>query len=131
MRAIWLALGTAVAVAAGCQQIVDPRDVVLTATRGSGDTIVITLSNQSSGNVGYNLCASGLERRNGSSWVPVPAVPERVCTAELRILPPGTDASFRSVYVTPLPPGEYRVTTGVEIPVGTRTVVSSNSFTVN
>lgn len=131
MRALWLALGVTAAVAAGCQVMNPaPQDVTLTATRGSADTIMITLFNRSSRDVGYNLCASALERRSGSNWVPVPTVPDRVCTMELRMLPPGQRASYRSVYVTPLQPGEYRVTTGVEV-AGGWGAVQSNSFVAN
>jgi hypothetical protein len=136
MRSVWFA--PILVLAAGCQQVIDPlqegpvpQDVVLTALHGTGDTITVTLSNRSSGDVGYNLCPSRLEQRSGSSWVHVPPVPERVCTMELRLLPPGQAASARLVYVRPLPQGEYRVTTGVELPGGSWTTVRSNSFTVN
>lgn len=133
MRFVLLAL--AVGVAAGCQ-VVDPivpsptpEGVALRATRGAADTINITLSNRSTGSVGYNLCASGLERRSGSSWAVVPV--HRVCTMELRLLSRGQDVSYRSVYLAPLVRGEYRVTTGVEMPGGAWRVVQSNAFTVN
>ena len=42
------------------------------ATIASGGSMTLTLDNESGGAIGYNLCASGLERRSGGGWHPLP-----------------------------------------------------------
>lgn len=116
----------------GCADPVTPvpTDVILTASRGDGDLVTITLTNGSSELVGYNLCVSSLDRRVAGSWASTGA-PLWICTAELRGLRPGEEASFSAVYLTPMPAGEYRVITGVELENGRGASIASTSFTVD
>lgn len=77
-----------------------------------GDSVTLVLANRSPDPIGYNLCASQLERRAGGEWRPVPE--DRVCTMELRALAPGEEARFELAVPPGLEPGEYRYTTRVE-----------------
>ena len=54
-------------------------------TRGLQErSLELLLRNGSAQAIGYNLCASTLERRSGDGWQPVAS--QRVCTMELRLL---------------------------------------------
>lgn len=77
----------------------------------------LTLDNGSTNQIGYNLCASTLQRREGSGWVDVPT--GEICTMEIRPLQPGTDATFEKRLPAPLEAGEYRYVTSIEDPAGT------------
>lgn len=107
-------------------------DVTLTATPGTvaaGDSLVLTLDNGTPGQIGYNLCASSLERQTADGWEVVPT--DIVCTMELRILEAGQEASYPAALPTPLSPGQYRYNTSVqfmEANEGHR--VTSNAFRV-
>jgi hypothetical protein len=95
----------------------------------AGDTIVLTLLNGSAGDVGYNLCTSALERRTADTWEPVPT--DRVCTMELRLLPPGERATFPLTLPPGAPAGDYSFTTRVEdMAAGTARTVRSNTIRV-
>jgi hypothetical protein len=74
-------------------------------------TLELRLVNQSTGQLGYNLCTSSLERRSGQAWQPVAT--QRICTMELRTLKPGEEARY-PLELDGLPPGEYRASTRVE-----------------
>jgi hypothetical protein len=74
-------------------------------------SLELRLRNDSNRTLGYNLCTSNVERRNGQSWQAVAS--QRICTMELRTLPPGKEARY-SLTLEQLAPGEYRVTTRVE-----------------
>jgi hypothetical protein len=95
----------------------------------AGDSLTLTLSNESSGPVGYNLCSSRLERSAGNDWEPIRE--NRMCTLELRTLPPGEQTTY-SVQLPPtIEPGEYRFATNVEMLDGTaRNLVRSTTFRV-
>jgi hypothetical protein len=101
-------------------------NVSLTAApTAAGDSIVLTLANRSAQSVGYNLCVTAVERRNGDTWQNVPV--DRVCTKELRTL----DAGDQTTYTTTLPAGaaagDYRFATSVQIPLsGEQQTVTSN-----
>lgn len=129
----WVLLLTAV-VACACSSSAtsgasDVRLAVEPDVTSPGDTVELTLSNDSAEAVGYNLCSSGLERASGGTWQPVPS--DRVCTMELRTLEPGTEASFAMELQEGLAAGEYRFSTTVErLDAGTRDVVSSAPFEV-
>lgn len=71
----------------------------------------LALHNGSAKPIGYNLCASGLQRRSGDGWQAVSST--RACTMELRTLAPGQAARF-SAPVEALRPGEYRAVTRVD-----------------
>jgi hypothetical protein len=100
-----------------------------TATPGDSLTLTLTLSNESSGPVGYNLCSSRLERSAGNDWEPIRE--NRMCTLELRTLPPGEQTTY-SVQLPPdIEPGEYRFATNVQMLDGTeRNLVRSTTFRV-
>jgi hypothetical protein len=107
------------ALLSACGQFVQSEpgmnDVQLTAQptpRTAGDSISLVLANRSSGTVGYNLCTSSLQRRSGDGWHPVPE--DRVCTLELRMLPPGEQARFGLALPSQLEAGDYRYATRVE-----------------
>lgn len=75
-------------------------------TVSAGGSVELILQNHSSTEVGYNLCTSSLERRTDSGWEAVPS--DRVCTMELRTLPPGEEAHFTLDLPAELAPGEFR-----------------------
>lgn len=92
-------------------------------------SVALVLTNGSAGAIGYNLCTSGLERRAGEDWQPVPS--DRVCTLELRTLPPGERARYTVELPPGLAPGEYRFHTDVEtLATGERSAVRSGAFRV-
>lgn len=100
---------------------------LLTVHTVSPSVLLLTLHNQSTEPMGYNLCTSVLEQRRGSSWSP--AGPSAICTMELRTLAPGETATFEKTLPQDFDPGAYRYITNVEIPLGTRAVgVTSDPF---
>lgn len=104
-----------------------PSEVTLIAKVDSSRSVDLFLTNNSSYPIGYNLCSSALERRNGQESVPVPL--DIVCTTELRNLPPGEQDVFRHSIPADLPAGYYRMTTRVESPIGSSAVpVASSTF---
>jgi hypothetical protein len=102
------------------------------ADYGPGDPVVLTLVNGTGHDVGYNLCVTGLDRRTGGGgWEPAPVALVEACTMELRVLPPGETAEFRHTLPRGLAPGEYRMRTGVESPLGEpQTGAVTEAFTV-
>ena len=94
-----------------------------------GDTLTLILTNASQEAIGYNLCSSGLERRQGTDWQVVPS--NRVCTMELRVLEPGDQATFPVDVPDTLSTGEYRFTTSVDLfDSGGREGLASEAFSV-
>ena len=98
------------------------QDVTLTATVSQGRSLELLLRNGSAQPIGYNLCASSLERRSGDGWQPVAS--QRVCTMELRSLPPRGEARYQLPMVD-VPPGEYRATARID---GTPAEVATEPF---
>jgi hypothetical protein len=95
------------------------------APTAAGDSIVLTLTNGSGQQVGYNLCPTAVEQRVDTGWQAVPN--DRVCTMELRTLEPGTNATYTTAFPPGTTAGDYRFAAGVEIPLGgERRTVSSN-----
>lgn len=86
-----------------------------TAEMQSDRTVLLQLDNGTRETIGYNLCASVLERRDGDSWS---AGEADVCTMQLLTLNPGSDATYKKKPAS-LTPGTYRYTTRVESPLGT------------
>ena len=87
----------------------------------------LTLDNGTTRPIGYNLCSSVLERRDGASWTPVS---NDICTMQVNTLNPGFDATFEK-RPEDLRAGEYRFVTRVESPLGTAPqVVMTSTFTV-
>jgi hypothetical protein len=74
----------------------------------------LVLSNGSTGDLGYNLCFHTLERRTGDAWAPVNQL--TVCTAELRTLVPGAQATFDTNLPPALEPGTYRYRVALHLP---------------
>lgn len=98
-------------VAAACAACAS-QSVTLTATVSQGRSLELLLRNGSAQPIGYNLCASSLERRSGDGWQPVAS--QRLCTMEVRSLPPGGEARYQLPMVD-VPPGEYRATTRIDV----------------
>lgn len=74
-----------------------------------GGTLTLTLANQTSELLGYNLCTSALQTADGA------AVPtDRVCTMELRTVEPGRDATYDYEMPQDVAPGRYRLTTNIQ-----------------
>lgn len=104
--------------------------VTLSTERVASDRVRLILQNGYNGPVGYNLCASGLERRSGTSWEPVQT--DEVCTMDIKTLPGGQDATFEKRLPASLASGEYRYVTSVEIPFpGQMARIASPGFRVN
>lgn len=134
MRVTWtLALSAVLAACTPAIQASDMNtDLALTVQPDParpGQPVELTLRNGTAADVGYNLCTSGLERRAGESWQAVPS--DRVCTMELRLLPPGDQARYPLDLEPELAPGEYRFRTRVErMQTGDREDVVSRPFQV-
>jgi hypothetical protein len=95
----------------------------------AGDSITLVLENGSPDRIGYNLCTSDLQRSNDGGWETVPS--DRVCTMELRTLPPGERARYPLSLASGLAEGEYRYRTRVErLERGDRSDVPSEVFRV-
>jgi hypothetical protein len=103
--------------------------VVLTAEPAGAGTVRLILDNGARDPIGYNLCASTLQRHDGLRWSPIRT--DEVCTMELRILEPGRSATFDKTIPAGLSPGEYRYVTSVEDPLGgAQRTLASGSFGV-
>lgn len=100
------------------------------ATVSAGDPVALVLFNGSSDAIGYNLCVSEMELLSEEGWRTVPS--DRVCTMELRTLPPGEEARFETSLPSGLGSGEYRYGTRVEnLATGDRDRVRSDAFRVD
>jgi hypothetical protein len=125
MRGILAAL-LATVVAAACQppppahgpgHALGEPDGLLSTDRTAyrtGATATLTLHNRYADPLGYNLCFSSLERRDGSEWRPSPVQDDRVCAAVLHVLRPSGAATSPAQIPPALPPGEYRFRTRLE-----------------
>jgi hypothetical protein len=123
------------ALAWACAPATDPAvrpsfaEVTLIAAPSAGG-VRLTLANESSEPLGYNLCASAFQRRDGSRWIDIPT--SHMCTMELRTLSPGANDSFTHEVPATLERGEYRMVTRIERPLGAgeQMGLASNSFTL-
>jgi hypothetical protein len=89
----------------------------------------LALDNGAPDPIGYNLCSSALQRRDGTAWTPVAT--NEVCTMQLLTLNPGHDATFEKRLPANLPAGDYRYLTSVESPLGTpQTGITTDPFRV-
>lgn len=96
-----------------------------------GDPIRVTLVNRSDDSIGYNLCVTALDRRNGATWNDASLPLAEACTMELRTLAPGATADFDHTLPTGITAGDYRVRTAVEAPLGgSRVGVASGAFRI-
>lgn len=126
-------LMAAVLIAAACSSMPSGEDEVTLrvepTTVQRGDSVVLTLHNGDVRQLGYNLCASAMERSTAGEWEAVPS--ERMCTMELRSLEPGGDATYTIAIPRDLAAGEYRFTTGVNwMQDNAHTAVASNTIRV-
>lgn len=108
-------------------------DVMFTVeptTVAAGDSILLGLDNGTAEQIGYNLCASSLERQTQEGWALLTT--EVVCTMELRLLEPGQAGSYPMWLPAGLTPGEYRYRTTIHVMQRNEThQVTSNTFRVN
>lgn len=75
----------------------------------TGEVAEVELTNHSGRELGYNLCASmELDRRVGAEWVPLARDADRICTLELRLVPPGESRTGQVQVPEDLEPGVYR-----------------------
>ncbi len=103
-------------------------DVTLRADADADGSTTLTLHNNSSETVGYNLCTSVLQERTSQGWEVVPE--DRACTMELRTLQPGAQAD-QSIELPAEADGQVRFSTTVELmDSGERVTVVSNPLTV-
>lgn len=100
------------------------------AVLAPGGTVGLTLTNRSATAIGTNFCPKVLERREGSTWVPVGGIGV-LCAMIDNVLEPGTQLNSVLVLDSSAVAGTYRVLTSIQIPdnQGTAPVVS-NTFTV-
>jgi hypothetical protein len=108
------------------------RDIVFRSDRGEyrhGQTAGISLRNRTARSLGYNLCASARERREGSSWTRIEVL--RLCPDAYFELPPGAEATHPEPITPDWRPGTYRmVTTVVVLGTERRGEVVSSTFVV-
>ena|SRR5688572_19427916 len=114
-------------VLSGCtMSAVATNDITLLAAR-TERRVQLTLSNESGSPVGYNLCASALQRRTAGKWTAVET--GDICTMEIRTLQNGTSATFDKTLPDDTISGEYRYATNVDSN-GSPIVVASDPFNV-
>jgi hypothetical protein len=91
--------------------------IVLTTDRQTyapGQTLRLILRNETQHPLGYNLCLSTLERREGEQWVAVPPDPDEICTTHLAVLLPGGETHYDFTLAAALPAGQFRYRTSIE-----------------
>lgn len=110
----------------------NPDDILLSVgglPASPGDSVTLTLNNSSAGDIGYNLCASGLERESFGGWEALES--DRVCTMELRTLPAGQQTTYTTALPDGLTPGVYRFHTTVELlDTRSRVAVRTEGFAI-
>jgi hypothetical protein len=89
-----------------------PLAITLQAIPARDGSINLHLRNSSGKTVGYNLCASTLERNRAGAWEDVRS--DRLCTLQIRTIVHGEQESYRYEPSPRLAPGEYRATTLVD-----------------
>jgi hypothetical protein len=105
-----------------------PTDPVRFAVADVSDGLVrLSLDNGETSAIGYNLCASELQRDTGANWESVAT--DEVCTQQMLALNPGNDATFEKRLPVTLPPGDYRFVTRIENPFGgTQSTLTTKPF---
>lgn len=103
-------------------------------TYAPGEQVSLRLGNESIQPLGYNLCFSALQRREGQDWVAAPrpsTSPRELCSAPQYRMMSGESDSFLKTLDASLPEGEYRYRTDVEWTWNDeRMELVSNSFRV-
>jgi hypothetical protein len=107
-------------------------NVVFRAERGEyrhGETARLTLRNRTGRSIGYNLCASAREIREGDGWTRV--APLRLCADAYFELAPGAETAHEEAITAEWRPGTYRmVTTVIVVGSGRRGEVLTGRFAV-
>lgn len=134
MRTLLSATAILLCACSSSMQTGDPADDVrlsiAPAAAAPGDSVTLTLDNGSGEQIGYNLCASGLQRQTAAAWEAVPT--DVVCTMELRTLAAGQQTTWRTTLPATLESGQYRYTTNIEaMETGGRFSITSDSFRVD
>jgi hypothetical protein len=134
MRILLSATIILLAACSSSMQTGDPADDVRLRvsleSAAPGDSVTLTLENGSEEQIGYNLCASGLQRQTAAAWQAVPS--DIVCTMELRTLDAGGQTTWRTALPATLESGRYRYTTNIEaMATGGRYGITSDSFRVD
>ena len=109
-------LAACASVPPGPQTSSSSAGVHFAAERLSSDAVRLMLDNGAAGRIGYNLCSSELQRRDGDQWIRVDT--GDICTMQLMTLNAGHDATFEKRLPSTLSPGEYRYVTSIENPIG-------------
>ena len=93
--------------------------------------MTLRIKNSTSRTIGFNLCASALERQPGSRWRVVPEG-DRICPAILYTLAPGKTSTDSRWLSESLPAGAYRLraTFSDEDGDGDSFTATSNAFVV-
>lgn len=95
----------------------------------TGDLIMLTLRNQGSEPVGYNLCTAQLEQLVDGEWKEVPS--DRVCTMVLQTLMPGdSSGGFPFFDLNDLAPGTYRFRVNVQRSSGGTQWLTTEAFII-
>jgi hypothetical protein len=76
-----------------------------------GDPVTVTMTNRSSRNYGFNLCARSFERREGDVWVAMP-LELRLCTLQMDGLAAGAVRTQSTDLHSDAGPGVYRLLVG-------------------
>jgi hypothetical protein len=111
----------------GCTMNAVAPDKVTLMTARTGQTVKLTLSNESGGPIGYNLCTSALQRHTAGKWAAVET--GDICTMEIRTLQNGSTATFDKTLPDDTVSGEYRYAANVDSN-GTPIAVASDPFQV-
>jgi hypothetical protein len=119
MKSLAFALVLAFAACAPVQSTMPPpagssNDAVrFSVERESSGVARLMLDNGAPHRIGYNLCASALQRRTATGWSEGMT---DICTMQLNVLEPGADATYEKR--PELTAGEYRYVTRIENPLG-------------
>ncbi len=101
----------------------------LTAEKKNDNVVLLTLKNESAETIGYNLCFSSLDRKDGEEWTDITS-PAIACPAIQLTLHPGESVGVERPMIEEVTPGTYRFRTRVSSPgcVATCPEVVSNSL---
>ncbi|TVP74482.1 MAG: hypothetical protein EA352_10720 [Gemmatimonadales bacterium] len=98
--------------------LVDGSGLHLSTDRSAyqaGDTVQLALVNETSGEVGHNLCFAALEQEVEGEWVLDTASADRVCLTVLYLLPAGETADHPRELPADLEAGTWRVRAHVHL----------------
>lgn len=76
----------------------------------AGGTVTVTITNNTSAQVGYNLCVREIQKQSGSTWTTVDTQPQpNTCDDKLSTLGPNLQTTTTVTLPTSLTGGTYRV----------------------